>query len=104
MNLGAKVIVPKVLLDASFFFFFSPLRNIFWNMLCVSAFAQKLVVLMPELLLGGWGQIELCLYLCHPFPLRLGYVASLTFTAFPLSGFLPIFLLWDPEHLRDRAA
>lgn len=28
MNLGAKVVVPKVLLDASFFFFFSPLRNI----------------------------------------------------------------------------
>lgn len=38
------------------------------------------------------------------FPLRLGYVASLVFTAFLLSCFLSVFLLLDVEVLADGAA
>jgi len=68
-------------------------------MLHVSAFAQKLVGLMLELLLGGRGRTELCFCLHHSFALRLGCVASLVFTAFLPSGLLSVFLLLDPELL-----
>lgn len=58
-------------------------------MLCVSVFAQKLVVLMSELLLGGWGQTELplvpseagirCLPRFHCFPAILLFICLSTF-------------------------
>lgn len=60
MNPGAKGVVPKVLIEASFFFFL-PLKEYLFGICFVPwHLQQKLVVFILELLFGGWSQTELC--------------------------------------------
>lgn len=98
MNPGAKVVVPKVLLEACFFFFL-PLKEYLFGICSMSQHLHK-----------NW--LCSCWSCCWVDGARLSSVAlplvpseaSPVFTVSLLSCFLTVFLLWDPKHLQNRAA